>query len=360
MLYFTKWLGVTENDAERSLVSEEMLVSEIEKNVLLMQSKSAKEQNRPLRRGTHAKGICVRAQLEIPDLKANNPALKEKLRKGIFALPGLYPAIVRFANADSNVNRDSKPDVRSLSFSVDLTRDGNQISSFGVNHQDFSMQNATVLPINDATAFLAITKVLAATNPAKGLIGLSFKDKLRVFRTLALTRGMQTQPSKPYQLLRYHSNTPYRHGPNDYVKYSLTPSSKNKGNSMDKKNPNCLQDELIKQLNSEEALVSFDFGIQFLDIEKMTYHGKHYDTNFWIENASVEWHERESPFHTVARLTLTPKSNLSTDEGEKVSFDVMGNTTMDSLPVGSINRARQRSELASKHSRLAQSQTTIA
>ena len=56
---------------------------------------------------------------------------------------------------------------------------------------------------------------------------------------------------------------------------------------------------------------SFDFGIQFLDTERMTYWGKRQDANFWIENASVEWNEAEAPFHTVARLTLLPKSQLA-------------------------------------------------
>jgi catalase len=356
MIKVTKWFGITETDAERGFIPEENLISEIEKNILLMQAKSAKEQNRSLRRGTHAKGICVRGELKILPRIEKNAELKERLQKGIFAKEGKYPVVIRFANADSNANRDSKPDVRSLSLSVDLTGNGGQPSGFSVDRQDFSMQNATVLPINDATAFLAITKVLAASNPAKGLIGLSFKDKLRVFRTLSMTRGMQTQPLRPYQVLRYHSNTPYRHGTRTYVKYCLTPSSNNKSQTLDKKNPNCLQDELIRHLSSGEEAGSFDFGIQFLDIEKMTYRGKHYDTNFWLENASVEWHESESPFYTLATLTLLPNSNLSVEEGEKISFDVMGNTTTDSLPVGSINRARQRSELASKHSRLRQIQ----
>jgi hypothetical protein len=43
---------------------------------------------------------------------------------------------------------------------------------------------------------------------------------------------------------------------------------------------------------------SFDFGVQFLDTNKMTYWGKHRDANFWIENASIKWNEVEAPFHT--------------------------------------------------------------
>ena len=58
---------------------------------------------------------------------------------------------------------------------------------------------------------------------------------------------------------------------------------------------------------------SFDFGLQFLDTDHMTYQGKRRDANFWIENAAVEWPEAQAPFHTVARLTLLAKSELSAD-----------------------------------------------
>ena len=354
MLFFTKWFGVTETDAERSRISEQSVIEEIAKNILVMQSKTAKDQNRPLRRGTHAKGICVRAQFEVFNPgEGRREEESARIAKGIFAMPGVYPAVVRFANADSNINPDSKPDVRSLSFSVDLTKGGKENNGMVGIRQDFSMQNAMFLPINDSAAFLAITKLLIASNPGKGLLSLPFKDKLRVFRTLALTKKLERQPFKAYQLLRYHSNTPFRHGPADFVKYAVSPSSDNRANAIDKKNVNCLQDELTRHLLKDEKMSSFDFGIQFLDTEKMTYHGKHYDINFWIENASVEWKESEVPFHKVGRLTLLPDSILSEEESEKVSFDVTGNALADSEPVGSINRARQRGDLASRNARMA-------
>jgi len=55
----------------------------------------------------------------------------------------------------------------------------------------------------------------------------------------------------------------------------------------------------------------FDFGVQFLDADRMTYWGKRRDANFWIENASVEWKEAEAQFHTVARLIFYGIRNLS-------------------------------------------------
>jgi len=51
-----------------------------------------------------------------------------------------------------------------MSFSVDLTRNGKTVPDANVDRQDFSMQNATTLPINDSPAFLAIMKLLTASN----------------------------------------------------------------------------------------------------------------------------------------------------------------------------------------------------
>ena len=96
----------------------------------------------------------------------------------------LYPATVRFANANSKVNSDFKADVRALSFSVDLTRGGSD-SEAGIQRQDFSLQNTTVLPLNDAPCVSRDDEFLTASNPAKGF-ALSFRDQLRVLRVLAL------------------------------------------------------------------------------------------------------------------------------------------------------------------------------
>jgi hypothetical protein len=52
-----------------------------------------------------------------------------------------------------------------------------------------------------------------------------------------------------------------------------------------------------------------------------------------------------------ARLTLLPNSQLSAEADNAVSFDVTGNAAPDSTPIGSINRARQRGEIASRQAR---------
>jgi catalase len=281
MLFLTSWFGVTASDAERNLTREKSAIEEISQKSLLMQASAAAQQHRRLCRGTHAKGVCARAQFEVLDVAiGRDPTLAARLAKGFASTPGNYPAVVRFANADPRINSDFKPDVRSLPFSVGLSRNGSRVCP-----QDFSMQNATTLPIND-------------------------------------------------------------------IKYSATPLPDSPARPLQRRNPNGLQDELIRHLKEDEKMSGFDFGVQFLDAERMTYWGKHRDANFWIENASVEWHEAEAPFHTVARLTLLPNSQLSPEESETTYFDVTGNALPDSTPVGSINRARWRAEVACRKARM--------
>jgi hypothetical protein len=344
--------GVTGSAADREPAREPADIAEITRLSLLMQANAAAKQQRPLARGTHAKGVAALAQFEIFDVTVGrNPELAARLAQGIFAKPGVYPATVRFGNSDSKKNSDFKPDVRSLSFSVDLDSNG-----AGPKRQDFSMQNTKTLPINDSPAFVAIAKLISASSPGAALWSLPFKDKLRVLRTLALLQPQLRQTIKPYQLMRYESNVPFRHGPVDIVKFSATPSPGNPSSPLQKSNPNGLQDELIRHLHEDSTMSSFDFGVQLLDPARMTYWGKHYDASFWIENASIEWKESEAPFHNIARLTLLRDTHLNPEETKAVYFDVTDNSSPDSTPVGSINRARCAAESASKKARMALTQ----
>jgi hypothetical protein len=160
------------------------------------------------------------------------------------------------------------------------------------------------------------------------------------------------QKIKPYQQLRYWSTVPFRHGPIDVVKYSATPYPDNPTRPLQRSNPQGLQSEVIRHLNEDGMMSSFDFAVQFLDVDGMTYWDERRDANFWIENASVEWKEAEAPFHSVARLTLLSKSQLPPDAGEATYFDVTGNSTPESMPLGSINRARWPAEVASRKARM--------
>jgi hypothetical protein len=320
------------------------------RGILAIQQRYAADQHRPLARGTHAKGICVRAEFEIFDVYATIPdrALASRLANGIFARPGTYSAIVRFANADSHVFPDPKKDVRACSFSVDVPP-----GVFGphASRHDFSMNNARTFPINDAHAFAVTTRVVSAPTIGKGFRALRMKDKLCFIRTAVLGARQQRPARVAYQQDSYWSTVPFHHGPADVVKYGASACAGNSAMPLGA-GPNCLQDELTRHVTQDGQMSCFDFALQLLEPERMTYWGRRRPATFWIENASVLWKESQSPFHVVARLTLVPNSVLPPDAAAAMWIDVTANSAPDSKPVGGINRARPIAESASRNARL--------
>jgi catalase len=344
-------------DFERKLPTEDADIEEIVQGILTLQARYATEQKRPLARGTHAKGVCARAQFEIFDVRStvSDGALATRLARGIYGKPGVYPATVRFANAESHVYADSKPDVRAMSFSVDLPPG---LVGPAAARQDYAMNNATTFPINDAHAFAALLKVVTASNTFKGILSLPFSDRLRFVRLAVLGTLQKRNSVRPFQQMRYWSTTPFRHGSDDAVKYSAIPSAGNPAQAVQHHDPNGLQDELMRHLNEDSRMSTFDFGLQLLDAGKLTCWGRRRDSTFWIENASIEWHEAEAPFHIVGRLTLLPRSHVAAEVCEAMHIDVTQHSTADTSPLGSINRARWAAESASRRARLGTEETT--
>jgi hypothetical protein len=345
---------------ERPSKSEAEDIEEIVRGMLAIQAQAAAAQTRPLSRGTHAKGTCVRAVFEVYDLSRTpgNPSLSERLAQGLFAAPGIYPATVRFANADGRHRDDRLRDVRAMSFAVDVPPGRFQ----GQSRLDFSLNSAPTFPINDAHAFAVAVRVLSAQglrDRIRAFRSLSWGDVGGLLRTMWLGRRQQRgTPRLPLQQLRYWSTVPYRHGDRDAIKYSALPQS-NPGRPL-QAGPNRLHDELIRHVNEDGQMSEFAFALQFLEPEEMTHRGERREPSFWVENAAVEWKETESPFHTVARLRLLPQSVLPPAEAETFAIDVTEHSLRESKPIGSINRARWHGEAASRQARLRQPVTATS
>ena len=255
-------------NAKSNLKTEAADTTELLNNMLAIQAKFAADQHRPLARGTHAKGTCAAGQFEVLDArKSAAPALADRLATGIYARPATYPAAVRFANGESHIYPDSARDVRALSFSVDLTSGG--ASPAAAARQDYTMNNATVFPLNDAHEFAVATRIAMASSAGRGIWSLSLQDKFGFLRTATLARLQQQPGRRPYQQMRYWSTVPYRHGPTDVIKYSAIPCSGNKGEPLGA-GDNAMQDELVRHLNNDQPTGCFDFALQLLDLDNMT------------------------------------------------------------------------------------------
>ena len=337
---------------DRKLPTEELDAANIVRGILKVQAAFAAAQQRPLGRGTHTKGICARATFEVFDIahKIGDPALAGRLAQGIYAKPGVYPATVRFANAASTIASDRKPDLRALSFSVDTTPGASTGSTF----QDYSLQSATTFPINDAHNFAVLMGVLSAGSGAdklKAIWSLSIPDLFGFLKAAVRGAIQQHGKTRAYQQMRYWSTVPFRNGPFEAVKYAAIPSPDNPAQELND-GPNDLQDELIRHLNEDAKMSSFDFALQLLDTDRMTRWGFRRSASFWVENASVEWKESQAPFYVVGRLTLLPNSVIEPQACEPRFIDVTEHSTPDTQPLGSINRARLAAELASRKVRL--------
>jgi hypothetical protein len=339
-------------ELELKPAAEDADVQEIVRTILITQQQNAKEQKKPLMRGTHAKGVALRAEFEVLDVAADrDPALASRLAQGIFAHPGVYPAIVRFANAEAREYPDSRPDLRAMSFWIEAPAG---VVGPEAKRLDFSLQTASTFTINDPHAFAVLMRVLAAPSAwkkLKVLWRLPLADLGRLFSTLGrAVRQQRGTPKRAYQQLRYWSTVPFRHGTEGAAKYSATPGGSNPGN-VDWSRPNGLREELARHVNHDDRMAEFDFGVQLLDVDEMTRFGRKRPAEYWVENAAVEWSEQQAPFHTVARLRLAPKSVLTAEETAAQHIDVNTNSLPETKPIGGINRARWAAEVASRTAR---------
>lgn len=323
---------------ERALKNEAEFKEEIVKGITHLQAEQAKKSKGPKLRGTHAKGVCAKAQFEILENKEN--------RAGIFGHAGVYPATVRFANGKGEVLPDQENDVRSLSFAVEMPA---SISN-AQGRMDFSTNDATIFPINDADVFAALMTI-AQKGKFWGIIEIGLERALAVKTAFSLGEQIQKPLSLPYQKLRYWSGVPFLFGDNQAIKYSLTPCANNQFQPVTT-DPNTLSKELARHLSNDSEMACFNFQIQILDADKLTDNsGAKHNVQDWVENAAWEWSEAQVPFQTVAKLTLQKDSLMSTEACEAVRINVNKNTTSDHRGLGSINRARTGAEEQSAKNR---------
>lgn len=328
-------------------------IDDIVAGFLAIQARAATEQHRAPARASHAKGVWVNASFTVLDLAAEGvpSAHAARLARGIFARPQTFPSMVRLCNSSPFVESDWEPDVRGLSFSVDLRESWLEGRS-PADRQDFSLSSAPVMPFNDLRSYRVNAALQGASSTAVALGSMSFEDQQVYAATQQRLMQQKRQPIRPYQKLRYWSTTPYRHGESEVIKYSVIPRPANPAARLDRRRRDALSDELQRHLRYDDLMSEFDFALQFLDTAAMTYRGRQRDAGFWIENAAVEWPESQAPFHAVARLCFLPHSGQREPAPAQAYFDVQTNALPEHAPLGRVNLARCAVYAASRAVRL--------
>jgi hypothetical protein len=270
---------------------------------------------RPAHRDVHLKAHgCIHATFRV-----NNERLPPDLRVGVFAQNKEFPAWIRFSNGASSIGPDRNPGPRGMAIKL-MGVAGAKIlpNERTAQTQDFLMVNGADFFIENPSNYLKMI-----TGSSAGFFATHLHDLERI--TAIVTKIVANPLS-----IRYFSQTPYLLGPTA-IKFSAVPCSKAGMKKVDRSQPDFLR--LAMAANLAEGGACFNFMVQLQsDPENMP-----------IEDSTVHWEEKRSPFIPVAQLQI-PAQKF--DSPEQMEFcENLSFTPWHSLPehrpLGGINRIRK-------------------
>jgi hypothetical protein len=256
---------------------------------------------------------CVEAEFTVVT------GLADDLKVGLFHQPRSYHAWIRFANAASASDREK--DVRGMSIKVRGVRGQNLTP--GSDEQDFVLNSHPVMMVPGPREFLELLRAVEAGGFKRTMYFLSHPRAARI------AFASRQHPSSHLDI-SYWSTTPYQFGRGRAVKYIVRPVS-----HAHPRTPaltdHYLHDELKLRLSMED--IAFDFYVQFQTNPR----------TMPIEDASVEWSERDSPYVRVAEVRI-PRQSIDAAGREQACERTPFNPwhcLAEHQPLGSMNRVRR-------------------
>jgi hypothetical protein len=290
-------------------------------------------------RGVHAKGHgIVRGRLTVKQ------GLSPQLAQGLFASEGTYEAMLRFSTAPGDILDDSVSSPRGIGLKIFGVQGERLPGSEGDTTQDFLLVNGPVFGAPTPAAFLGNLKMLAAsTDKAEGL-KKAWSATLRAVENVVEALGgssvlLQTLGGAPevHPLGEtYYSQAAFRYG--DHIaKFSLTPISTGLTERTGDKvavagRPDALREGVGEVMIEQGG--TWALCVQLCtDLEKMP-----------VEDPTVEWDEKMSPFVPVATFEVEPQIAWRSGASERTE-DALSFSPWHGLaafqPLGAINRARK-------------------
>jgi hypothetical protein len=274
--------------------------------------------------------LALRAKLEVL------PDLPEHARHGLFATPGVHDAWVRLSNGGTDVQANTKPDIRGFAVKV-LGVAGPGALGGDVDHQDLLFINHDAFASASSAEFVGIV-VAAAKGPfallrhAFGTYGLG--GGLARLRKLG---GAVNKPFSGFATERFDTVLPIACGPYA-VRVLLEPQA---SGPLLAKDP---ADDLRARLAT--GPVEYLVRLQFFTDEGTTP----------IEDPTRPWPQSETPVVTVARLVLEGEGDAAfAARVERAAFDPWG-ALLAHRPLGEIMRARKVAYYESQKGRAARAE----
>jgi len=313
-----KLRGITK--FEKVPADEERLIKDMK--VILQEKMSTDYPAGQTKRDAHPKNLaCLQAEFIV------EPNIPAELKKGIFEFSGTHPAWIRISSSSGKIQSDKVKDLRGFAIKImGVKGERFQTQNEEKETQDFILISHPTMPLGTVKLFHEAVYYSIKWSPLVFLSRLVVSGKSHIINELRKARQNQTSPLD----IRYWSTTPYLCGSDYSVKYSIVPTSRLKSSLPPRLTDHYLTENMEKHLAANEA--SFDFMIQVQkDPGRMP-----------VEDAGVEWSEKESPFIKVATIRIPPQA-FRTKEREELAEDLSfspAHSLIEHRPIGGINRAR--------------------
>ena len=233
---------------------------------------------------------------------------------GIFKQPGKYQAWIRFSNGSVPAVVDTKKDARGMAIKI-LNVPGKQLLPplLAGNTQDFVMINSPAFFIRSTSDYRILESAVQRGQPFDYFFGEHYINPFKWrLRQLYLALGTRKAPPATPLSDQYYSMTPFKLGPHE-MKYSAKSCENYQAPGIDRSAPSFLREAMKNVLSRQDAC--FQFMVQLRDPDK----------RMPIEDPTVKWSEKDSPFVPIARIHI-PKQGFDTasqnDMCEAMSFNV--------------------------------------
>ena len=336
---------------------EAKTLSDINEQMHRIQEKTYADGGKALR-SVHAKshGLLV-GELRVP------AGLAPELAQGIFARPGTLPVVMRLSTTPGDILPDDVSTPRAMALKI-IGVDGERLpGTEGDVTQDFVMVDGPAFNKPDAKSFAKGLKLLAATTDkaegSKQVLSAALRGLEKVVEAVggksATLTALGGHPETNPLGETYFTQVPVLFG-EYFGKICVRPASpslqalfKEPVDLEDR--PDGLRDAVAAYF--EEQGGEWELCVQLCtDIEKMP-----------IEDASVAWDERLSPYRPVARLVMGAQASWSDarvhaiDEG--LAFSPWHGVAAH-RPLGGVMRVRKGAYEAAQRFRAARNQVGLS
>ncbi len=330
VVYSASCEQMEENEAETD--------NNINETMAKIREKTYSDTGTPLR-SVHAKSHgVVTGEIKIAE---NLPAV---LAQGLFAKPATYPVVMRFSTTPGDIMADTVSTPRGLAIKVIGVEGARVTGSEGDVTQDFVLVNGPAFQRPGVKGFLMDLKMLAPTTDK--MEGVKKVASAVARGTEAVLEAFGTKSAKLNSLggqqithilgETFYSQVPILFGP--YIaKVAAVPTTATltelTGAPLDLDGkPDGIREAVTDYFLKHGG--SWDVRVQLCaDLETMP-----------VEDASVLWPEDQSPFLTVATITVAPQDSWTAQKVEAIDQGLLfspWHALAEHRPLGSVMRARK-------------------